>query len=276
MRKITFALLSTLIIGVSGFSIANVDAATLAPREEISKEEVLAQRLVDLQPSELSLQKKFIKKEIAELNDAEFDEFVYNLVNNNSNNLNDVSDMLEEVGVEFEIEDSSDSLIQPFAIKPSQLTLTAYSTKRTGDSFWRLNTMWEASVGEPYTASLDTVSIEWDPTMAAYYGYSVPSGGPVTARNGGKSSQGIFLFNVEDDTLGFDSYATVYVTKKKSGNLLHGTKYIHTYASVKTNVGIIPSISFENGKISGSLSFDISIGTKEQKWEKWDDNTLSW
>lgn len=276
MKKTTFALLSTLVIGVSSFSISSANAAILSPRDKVSKEEALAEQLAYLQPSELSLQKYTIKNEIAELNDAEFDGFVYNLVNKNRQNLDDVSDMLEKVGVDFEIEDPSSPLIQPLAIKPTQLTLTAYSTKRTGDSYWRLNTMWTANVQEVYTASLDTVSIEWNPNVGVYYGSSVPSGGPVTAKDGSKASQGIYLFNVEDDSLGFDSYATVYVTKKSSSSLLYGTKYIHTYSTVKTNVGISPSITFEKGGVTGGLTFDISIGTKESKWQIWDDNTLAW
>ncbi|MGE8001502.1 hypothetical protein ACQKOF_23215 [Lysinibacillus sp. NPDC093190] len=96
----------------------------------------------------------------------------------------------------------------------------------------------------------------------------------MSKRDGSKSSSGVYLFNVEDDKLNFDSYATVYINKKTT--LSYGTKYIHTYSTVSTTVGGSASVNYEKGNITGGLSFDVSISTNQQKWSVWDDNVLYW
>lgn len=59
--------------------------------------------------------------------DEEFDRFMYNVVKDNQNNLDEVKANLELVGVILNIDNKgADVEIGPAAIKPSQMTLTAY------------------------------------------------------------------------------------------------------------------------------------------------------
>lgn len=55
------------------------------------------------------------------------------------------------------------------------MNLQAYSTKRTGDSFYRLHSAWTHSVSEVYAATLDVVSIEWNEGVGGYYSAAVAS-----------------------------------------------------------------------------------------------------
>lgn len=276
MKKIITILFTTLFISltayVSNSSASEIDAANYSQKKEV----LLAEDISDASNSQIINNLSSYESQIQNLSDEEFDRFIYNIVKENQNNLDEVKANLDLVGVTLNLDESTDVGISPFYIKPSQMTLTAYSSKRTGDSYWRISSMWDASVSEVYASTIDVVSLEWNANVGSYYDAAVPSGGPVTKKDGSKSSSGVYLFNVEDDNLNFDSYATVYVTKKTSTALSYGTKFVHTYSTVSTTVGGSASINYEKGNITGGLSFDVSISTNQQKWSLWDDNVLSW
>lgn len=83
-------------------------------------------------------------------------------------------------------------------------------------------------------------------------------------------------FNVEDDLLNFESYAAVYVTKKKSSPLEYATKYVHTYSEVNSGISRELGIGFEKGNITGLLTFGFDLSTNEKSWQLYEDNVLSW
>ncbi|KOS62885.1 hypothetical protein FJQ98_07385 [Lysinibacillus agricola] len=277
MKKIITILFATLFISLTAFEsnsyASEIDATSYSQKKEV----IMANDFSNASNSQIITNLSFYKKQILNLTDEEFDRFMFNVVKDNQNNLDEVKTNLELVGVTLNIDNKgADVGIEPAAIKPSQMTLTAYSTKKSGDSFWRLNTSWTTNgVSEVYASTIDVVSIEWNANDGTYYDAAVP-GSPVSKRDGSKSSSGVYLFNVEDDKLNFDSYATVYINKKTNNALSYGTKYIHTYSTVSTTVGGSASVNYEKGNITGGLSFDVSISTNQQKWSVWDDNVLYW
>ncbi|MEY9980203.1 hypothetical protein [Lysinibacillus sp. RC79] len=234
MKKIITILFPTLFISLTAFVsnsyASEIDATSYSQKKEV----IMANDFSNASNSQIITNLSFYKKQILNLTDEEFDRFMFNVVKDNQNNLDEVKANLELVGVTLNIDNKgADVGIEPAAIKPSQMTLTAYSTKKSGDSFWRLNTSWTTNgVSEVYASTIDVVSIEWNANDGTYYDAAVP-GSPVSKRDGSKSSSGVYLFNVEDDKLNFDSYATVYINKKTNNALSYGTKYIHTYSTVR-------------------------------------------
>ena len=274
-----FALLSPVILGLSIMGSDTAQASSLTSKEYQQKAEVQLSNVfnqTDLINGNLK-GKKVITNSIAELSDDEFDRFLYNVVKNNDESFEILKEKLDEVGVEFEGTPNEDGMISINAVASNQLTLTSYSAKRTGDSYWRISGSWDASASEVYAATEDAVSIEWDPTRGVYYGstadFNVTSVSDVSQR-----SQGIVMFTVVDSAINFDGYATVYVTKNSSGvgSLFHGVKYIHTYTTISTNIGGEAGINFEKGGPTGGFTFTVQTQTNERSWQKWDDNTLYW
>lgn len=251
-KNLLFALLSPFILGLSIVGSDTAHANSLTAKDYQQKAEVqLSNAFNQTDLATLDLKgKKIITNSIAELSDEEFDRFLYNVVKNNDGNFEVLKGKLDEVGVEFESTPNEDGMISINAVASNQLTLTSYSAKRAGDSYWRISGSWDVSASEVYAATEDAVSIEWNPNVGVYYG----------------------------STADFDGYATVYVTKKSSGvgSLFHGVKYVHTYTTISANVGGEAGISFEKGGPTGGLTFNVQTQTNERSWPKWDDNTLYW
>ena len=266
MKKIFVTMFSTLFLGLT-FLVPNTFANEI---EEV----VLANEFNNASIKELNKQSYDYKNKIQELSDEEFDRFIFNVVSDNNKDIKELEKNLELVGVELNMNDTN-SLITPFEIRPSQMTLQAYATKRSGDNFWRLQSQWTTGRTELYEASHDVVSIEWDPSVASYYDAAVPSGNIVTKRDGSNRANGIYLFNV-DDRLYFDSYATVYVTKKSNSALHFGTKYVHTYSEVNSTFSLSANVNYQKGSPSGGATFTVNTQTNEASWPLWEDNILYW
>lgn len=278
-KNLLLVLLSPFLLGLSIVGSDIAQASSLTATEYQQKAEVQLSNVfnqTDLTNGDLK-GKKIIANSIAELSDEEFDRFLYNVVKNNEESIEILTEKLDEVGVEFESTPNEDGMISINAVASNQLTLTSYSAKRSGDSYWRISGMWDASVSEVYAATEDAVSIEWDPTRGVYYG-STADFNVTSVSDAGQRGQGIVMFTVVDSALNFDGYATVYVTKKSSsvGSLFHGVKYVHTYTTISTNIGGEAGISYEKGSVTGGLTFSIQTQTNERSWQKWDDNTLYW
>ena len=278
-KNLLFALLSPFILGLSIVGSDTAHASSLTAKDYQQKAEVqLSNAFNQTDLATLDLKgKKVLTNSIAELSDEEFDRFLYNVVKNNDENFEVLKEKLDEVGVEFESTPNEDGMISINAVASNQLTLTSYSSKRAGDSFWRISGSWDASAAEVYAATEDAVSIEWNPAVGVYYG-STADFNVTSVSDVGKAAPGTVLLHVVDSAINFDGYATVYVTKKSSGvgNLFHGVKYIHTYTTISANIGGEAGISFEKGGPTGGLTFTVQTQTNEKSWQKWDDNDLYW
>lgn len=278
-KNLLFALLSPFILGLSIVGSDTAQASSLTAKDYQQKAEVqLSNAFNQTDLATLDLKgKKIITNSIAELSDEEFDRFLYNVVKNNDENYEVLKEKLDEVGVEFESTPNEDGMISINAVASNQLTLTAYSAKRSGDSYWRISGSWDAAVAEVYAATEDAVSIEWNPNVGVYYG-STADFNVTSVADAGQRGQGIVMFTVVDSAINFDGYATVYVTKKSSGvgELFHGVKYVHTYTTISANIGGEAGVTFEKGGPAGGLTFNVQTQTNERSWPKWDDNTLYW
>ncbi|QGM31788.1 hypothetical protein GI482_16015 [Bacillus sp. N3536] len=271
-KNLLFAL-SPFILGLSIMGSSTTEASSISEKEYEQKTEVqLSNIFNETSLSSLDLKGTNLTKSIAQLSDEEFDRFMYNVVKNNDESTDTLTKKLDEVGVEFAIKPKGNEGISINAVKSNDVTLTAYSSKRSGDSYYRISGMWDASIGEVYSATEDPVSIEWDPSAATYYG-SAGDNNVSSVSDVGQKGQGIVMFTVVDDGQ-FDGYATVYVTKKSSSQLFYGIKYIHSYSTFNADVGGEAGINFERGGITGGFTFNIQQKTNVVTWQKWDDNTL--
>lgn len=276
-KNLLFALtpfiLGLCILGSDTAQASKITAENYQQKAEVKLSNVFNQTAL----SALESNNKNFSKSIAELSDEEFDRFLYNVVKNNDESNETLKKKLDEVGVEFESDADDSGMISINAVASNQLTLTSYSSKRSGDSYWRISGMWDASVAEVYAATEDPVSIEWNPNVGVYYG-SAGDGNVSSVSDVSKRANGIVVFTVVDSVNNFDGYATVYVTKKSStvGNLFHGIKYIHTYSTFNANVSGEAGINYENGGLTGGLTFGVQQTTSVTSWQKWDDNDLYW
>ncbi len=295
MKKLFATTVATVLLATSAFGTTSYAAAvdTVVDGDSVNKTElvkvnnsfanyqkksevILANKFNTLSTTELSKVEDDYQKQIQALSDEEFDRFIHNVVKNNDKDVKQLQQELDSIGVELQIENkSSEFEIGTLAISPSELDLSAYSVKRGGDSFWRLYSQWAVNKLEAYEASLDVVSIEWDSNVAKYYNAVVPADGPTTNRDGSQRLDGLYLFNVEDDS-DFDSYAVVYVTKLKGEELHHGTKYEHTYAEWDSSFSVTAEVDITKSPISGALSFTVNQQLNEKSWPRYEDDILYW
>jgi hypothetical protein len=244
---------------------------------EAKKEVQLAKKLKDLETKEVKKQKSKLSKEIAELSDDQFVRFMHNFVLNNESTVEEMKEKLSQVNVEFSMKEKKEDGLFHAAVldNPSDIELNIYASKRGGQSYWHLTSSWDALGWEDKHATLDVVSVEWDPEYGAYYSSTVPSDGIVTKRDGSNRLNGIYLFNVDDDKFTFDSYACVQVTKKKSGDLNFGTKYTHTYSTTSTSATGQAGIQWDSTGPTGGFTYSVTSQTNVSKWYKYEDNALT-
>lgn len=284
MKKIIVSLFSTLFLGIT-FLVADTSAADLTLQEVESyksKEEIiLAKDMNILSAKELKIKSDIYKRQIQYLSNEEFDAFIHNAVSK-TEDITALKKNLDLVGVELLTSGDDDKLgINTVIDLPSELNLSAYASKRTGDSFYRLQSSWAPNASEIYQGSLDVVSIEWNPNHASFYD-AVPSPDKnnkgtniVFKHDGSKASQGIYLFSVDDSRI-FNSYATVYVKKKSGTSLLFGTKYIHTFTKVSVGGSFGISANFSSKGTGLGLTFGLTLNPKEFSIQAWEDNILYW
>lgn len=287
MKKNKFLFTAASILAFCTFSTTNVFATESGDYNEPSVDVV--ETLAETISYSLSSQGSFdegvvdsISTEINDLSDKDFDRLMHDVVQENKYQPEALKSILEEVDVEFQAPKSPKNSISLLAIDANEITFKAYSTKRAGDSYYRLNSSWTSSILEARPATYDVVSIEWEPKKATYYGnsHSTSTKNPVTAKDGSKRSSGIYLFNSQDKSnAALDGYVVVYVTPTSSkGSLLNfGSKYAHTYGVTSSTVTGEASIGFSaSDKFSGGLGFSVASQTNVAKWGKYVDNVLIW
>jgi hypothetical protein len=246
--------------------------------EYYSKEEVkLAEELKKLDASQIEKKKKHFTKKIASLTDVEFNRFTHNFISNNDSTELEKQHKLELVGVEFEEMDKEELgtiEIMGTITDPSDIPLSVYSTKRSTQSYWHLTSSWDAVTWESNHATLDVVSVEWDPAYGSYYSSSVPTDGVVTKKDGSQRLKGIYTFNVNDDAFTFDGWAAVQVKRVKSGTLEFASKYTHTYSTTTTSKTGAASISYDSAGIAGGYTYSVTSTSSVESWEQYEDNAL--
>ncbi|MGP0584871.1 hypothetical protein [Paenibacillus timonensis] len=256
-------LLTLLIIPTSAFAEDNVSLQKLNNRS------------IDL----LSLNKlNFLKSEIAELKDSEFDSFVVNYLRNNTDREQTITN-LSKLGVTLTI--NSSQKIQPFLVEAYDSEILAYSAKRIGDSYYRLYADYGfVSDTEDNPASYDVVGIYWDKNAAKYYSYSNSNSDHNSLRSGQRTGDGLALFNAYDSKMYLNSindyWVAVYVTPTAStGEIAFGADWTHTYDIKSTSSTGQASINFGGtGIVGGSIGYSVTTTTTERSWEIADTNAI--
>lgn len=167
------------------------------------------------------------------------------------------------------------------ALDPTDYTLTVYSAQRAGSKNTYLMWSIHANKNEWLPGPLDYVSIEWDTQYASYH--SSTGDGEFSTVQG--RSDGIVLFNVQDQDLDKDDYTYGYVivSPKKSGWMEYGSKFVHTYTKYiiggSASASFAPSVSIgANGEASLNLEytmgFTVTLGVNTGQWQLWDDNAV--
>ncbi len=289
MKKNKFLFTAASILAFCTFSTTNASATEIDDYNEPAVD-VVVERLAETISDSLSSQGSFdesvidsISTEINDLSDKDFDKLMHDVVLENKYQPEALKDILEEVDVEFQAPQLQKNSISLLAIDSHQIKLNSYSTKRATDSYYRLNISWTSSILEARPATYDTVSIEWEPKKATYFGNShstATNKNPVTPKDGSKRSKGIYLFNSQDKSNAtLDGYAVVYVkpTSAKGSTLEFGSKYAHTYGVTSSTVTGEASIGYSpSERFSGGLSFSVDSETNVAKWGRYADNTLFW
>lgn len=276
-KKIMSALvtltLSLTILTPSSFAEGNL---SLDKQQYENKEEVVLAKQLQSADRQLSkLNKDNLQREINNLSDDQYLRFMHNFVLNNDDSIEEMEDKLNAVGIEFSMNEKDNSEFQILS-GPSDIELSVYSSKRALDSYWYLTSSWDYASYESKPATLDIVSIEWDPEYGEYYSSSVPSDRITTKKDGSKRLDGgIYLFNVDDGYLSFDSYCSVQVTPKKSGWLNYGSKYTHTYTTSSTSATGEADFRFDSTGPSGGITYSVEKQYNVSDWEKYEDNAVS-
>lgn len=217
---------------------------------------------------------------IAELSDTEFDNFLMDYVTSeqkSGKSFNAIKEELDFVGVDIEkssVDYNPDTSTRYIA--PSTATLSSYTAKRTGDSYYRVYGQVTHNATEWYPGSLDLLSIEWDYSKATYYS-TATDGTFTTYMDGSQKAKGICLFNVEDQTMyaGDYAYAVVYVIPKSSNSTIAiGTKYIHTYNKTNISWAVGVNLGYTEKGPTGGYSFNLTGTTVTDNWQLYDDNDI--
>jgi len=285
MLKKTFAVVATLglsasIFGGSAYAQNSTENKPgpvqyeKALKEYESKEEVqLALDVKDSNLTEIKAERKDLTEQVKDLSDPEFDRFLHNFVKENSDTVKEKKEKLNLLGVEFD--QKAGNKVKTMAITdPARIKLSVYSAKRGGQNYYHIGVSWISKDFETKPATLDVVSLEWNPKYGKFYTASVPADGVTTKRDGSKYDKGIYLFNVNDSKLIFDSYATVQVTPKKSGWLEYGAKYTHTYSTTKKTKTGQAGINFDATGPSGGYSYSVTKTTNVSSWPKYNENAV--
>lgn len=286
MLKKTFAVVATLGLSVSIFggsaSYAQTSPANKleqiqqqkAEEEYKAKEEVqLAEEVKDDSIENIEEQSEELTEEVADLDDEEYSRFMHNYVSENNESTEEMQEKLDLLGVEFVPQE--EKKVETMAIKdPSRLSLSVYSSKRAGKKYWYLQTSWRSKEIEFNPATLDVVSMEWDPKIGKFYTATAGGKGVTTKRDGSKRLKGIYLFNVNDDKTIFDSFASVQVTKNKKGWLEYGAKYTHTYSSTKKTKTGQAGINFDSTGPVGGYSYSVTKTSYVSSWPRYNENAV--
>ncbi|QJX80219.1 hypothetical protein [Priestia megaterium] len=285
MLKKTFAVVATLGLSASIFggsayaqnSTENKPGTVQyekALKEYESKEEVqLALDVKDSNLKDIKAEKSELTEQVEDLSDPEFDRFLHNFVIKNDDTVKEKKEKLNLLGVKFD--QKEENKVKTMAITdPARIKLTVYSAKRGGQNYYHLGVSWISKDFETKPATLDVVSLEWNPKYGKFYTASAAPGGVTTKRDGSKYDKGIYLFNVNDSKLIFDSYATVQVTKKKAGWLEYGAKYTHTYSTTSKTTTGQAGIGFDSTGPNGGYSYSVTKTTNVSSWPKYDENAV--
>ncbi|MDU9694123.1 hypothetical protein O0Q50_23345 [Priestia aryabhattai] len=288
MLKKTFAAVATLGLSISifgGSAYAQTQSYTQSKLESAqyekelkeynAKEEVqLASNIQDSSLKEIKAEKKELMDQVENLSDDEFNRFLYNIAKDNSDTIKEKQKKLDLLDVEFRQEEKRP--ISTMAItNPTKIWIGVYDGKRGGQDFYHIGVAWQNKEVEKNPATLDVVSIEWDPKYGKFYTASSTGDGITTKRDGSNRDKGIYLFNVNDSKKKFDSYATVQVTRKKAGWLEYGAKYTHTYSTKSKSTTGQAGINFNKGGSSGGYSYSVTKTTNISSWPRYDENAVN-
>ncbi|MGF9891312.1 hypothetical protein ABEX78_21870 [Priestia megaterium] len=287
MLKKTFAAVATLGLSISifggsayaqtqSFAQSKLEAAQYETelKEYSAKKEVqLASDIQDSSLKEIKSEKNELTDQVENLSDEEFNRFLYNIAKDNSDTIKEKQKKLDFLDVDFKQEENKP--VNTLAItNPTKIWMGVYSAKRGGQGYYHLGVGWQNKETEKNPATLDVVSIEWDPKYGKFYTASSTGDGITTKRDGSKRDKGVYLFNVNDSKKKFDSYATVQVTPKKKGWLEYGSKYTHTYSTKSKSTTGQSGIGFSKDGSNGGYSYSVTKTTSVSSWPKYDENAV--
>ncbi|WP_151736461.1 hypothetical protein [Paenibacillus tengchongensis] len=219
-------------------------------------------------------------REIQAKTDAEFDAYIAEYVHNKEEkgiSHDQIESDLAKVGVDLSFTDT-DNAIQPLTISlPSDSKVSIYTTKRIGDSYYRIIAQVNWVYTPISTGSLDLLSVEWDYNSADFYNYTTDSNFS-TLMDISQKSKGIVLFNVEDLRMysGDYTYAGVYVTKKTGATQVeYNTKFVHTYDDKGITWSVGGNVGYNKDGPSGGMTFTITPTSATKSWTLSDWNLTS-
>ncbi len=209
---------------------------------------------------------------------------IIEIMQNYSDNPEETESALANIGVTLLDEPQVISFgaeSQARGLDPTDYTLSIFSARRAGDMHTYLMWSLHANKTELFPGPLDLISMEWDTSRASYYlseGDGVYS--TVQAR-----AEGIVLFNVQDNDLDKDEYASGYVivTPHKLGWMEYGSKYVHTYSKYlwggSVSYSFAPSATVSaNGdwslNLAHTMGFTATISSTTEMWQIWTDNAV--
>lgn len=157
-------------------------------------------------------------------------------------------------------------------------TLTVYAVQRGGDANCLLQWRLDCHKAEANAGSLDLVGLEWDTAYGRYYS----AGGDGAHSSVAGRSEGVVLFNLEDEELrrGGWSQGSVYVTPQAAGEMAYGAKLTHSY-TVKPVETVMGYTFAPSDRVGGSLglpytySYTVTTNVFTSAWSLWTGNAVA-
>lgn len=217
----------------------------------------------------------YLSDKIADLSDNEFDKFIVSVLQN-TNDRRKLIENLSVLGVEVTPPNKN---IQPNGVPAYNASVWVTSTKRIGDSFYRLIGYTSLDTTERRPGSYDVITIYFDSNKASYYHYNTSD--YTDLRSGQYATSGTVVFNLYDKLMGTTTqYGAVYVTPKSgmSGQWVDfGADWTHTYTKTEvTSITPTTNITFGGvGGVRGSIGVSVNIDPSvEDKWTLADTNAV--
>ncbi|MBP1906487.1 hypothetical protein J2Z32_003149 [Paenibacillus turicensis] len=218
------------------------------------------------------------KKEIYELNDKQFNQFIVKYLKNNTD-YEQVKKELAKLDVEITVPKLTTNSISPMYTEAYNANLWVTSAKRGGESFYRLIAYYGFDKGyaEWNPATYDVIGVYWNKNAASFYSYENSSDEHNSLKSAQNKSEGLLLFNAYDSKMasGVDFYVAAYVTKKNNTNIDFGADWTHTYSTKSTSSSGSAKVDFGgNGIVGGSIGYTVTTSTNESSWQISDVNTI--
>lgn len=235
---------------------------------EKGKEEVdYQEKVMNLSNMDMEMTKSEIQtysEAFQSMSNVEFDKTIAKLARETeSKDL--LADRLAQCGVEFSVGEEEPE-ISTNSLELSDINVDLYVAKRAGDPIYHLIADLTFDIPESFPGSQDALVIYFDSDVADYEETVFEKDSAFSLQSSIDYKRGYIVLNFDDEYItdrfySEDYIAAVYVDPKKTGKLMYGAQFSHSYTTVDVEISGSVSVTLPN-IYGGGIGFTARPGEK--------------